>query len=95
MSRVDQHTKKVGGGVTLGLGVLVVWLLGRFGVSMSAEVGAVIGALIIAIWGAIWEEGLVGVGRHILRGDGHAESARVASGKARTVTSEEEDSPQT
>lgn len=77
---MDSTKKQVGGGATLGLGIVVVWLLGRFGVNMSAEVGAAIGAILLVIFSQIWDEGVFGVFHHLLRGG--AESEHSASGES-------------
>ena len=61
----------VGGGSALGLSVLVVWLAGRFGLSLSAEIGTVIGGLTLVIFAAFWAEGITGVVSHLWRGNSH------------------------
>lgn len=55
------------GGVT-GIGTLVVWLLGRFHVSLSAEDGSIIagGAAAVVLW--IGRDGLAGIWNRILHG---------------------------
>lgn len=55
----------VGGG---GIGVLVVWLCGYLGLSISAEVGAVIGGACLGAGAAIGTYGLVGCLRIFLFG---------------------------
>lgn len=55
-------------GGTIGPGVLVVWLLGHFGVNMSAEVGTVIGGAAAALLLFVGRNGLLGVWRRVWRG---------------------------
>ncbi len=55
-----------GGGV--GIGVLVVWLAGYAGLTMTAEVGAIIGGAATSAGAAVATYGLVGIARRILWG---------------------------
>ena len=57
-------------GGTIAPGVLVVWLLGHFGVDMSAEVGTVIGGLAAAALLFVGREGIRGAFRRVWRGKG-------------------------
>jgi hypothetical protein len=56
-----------GGG---GLGVLVVWLLGHFGVDVSAEIGALIATGVAGFVLFVGRNGLVGLAHLIWRGSG-------------------------
>lgn len=56
------------GGSGLGIGVLVVWLLGHFGVAVSAEVGATIAYGVTAAALLVAHKGVVGLFRMIWRG---------------------------
>lgn len=62
------NTPAVAGGAT-GAGVLVVWLLGHFGVDVSAEAGVAIGGGTIAVLLFVGHNGLRGVWRRVLYGD--------------------------
>lgn len=53
---------------TTGTGVLVVWLLGHFGVAISAEVGAVIAGGASAILLYIGRNGIKGLAQRIWKG---------------------------
>ena len=59
-----------GGGGGLGIGVLIVWLLGHFGVQdITAEVGTVIGGLALSGGAAIGTYGIFGCCNKILFGN--------------------------
>lgn len=49
----DRAKGTIGGTSGVAFGVLCVWLAGRFGVAMSAEVGAVIGSIAFTFGAAI------------------------------------------
>jgi hypothetical protein len=59
----------VAGGTT-GAGVLVVWLLGHFGVNLSAEVGAVIAGGAATVLLVIGRRGIKGTLQRIWSGAG-------------------------
>lgn len=65
---MNQHPNAAVAGGTTGVGVVVVWLLGHFGVAVSAEVGAAIagGAAAAALF--IGRNGITGVWRRIVYG---------------------------
>jgi hypothetical protein len=65
---VNDAEKTAAGGGSVGLGVLIVWLAGHYGIDMSAEVGTMIGGFAGALGGAIASVGLVGIGRTLLFG---------------------------
>lgn len=55
---------------TTGAGVLVVWLLGHFGVSVSAEDGAAIAGIATAVLLFVGRNGIRGIIRRIWGGAG-------------------------
>lgn len=57
---MKNHPNATLAGSTIGPGVVIVWLLGHFGVDVSAEVGTVIGGAAAA--------GLLFIGRNGIRG---------------------------
>lgn len=59
-------TVSVGGS---GVGVLIVWLAGHFGVSLSAEEGVVIAGAVTTAALFVGRKGLRGIARMIWRGD--------------------------
>lgn len=65
---MNQHPNATVAGGTGSLGVLVAWLLGHFGVALSAEDGAVIATLLAAAALFVGRNGLVGVWNRILHG---------------------------
>jgi len=54
----------------IGVGTLVVWLLGHFGVTFTAEVGSVIAGAVAALTLWIGKNGLQGALRIVWRGQG-------------------------
>jgi hypothetical protein len=68
---MNNEQKTVGGGASVGFGVLVVWLCGHFGLNMSAEVGTVIGGLLVAFGSVVAAEGIIGMIKHLFYGRGH------------------------
>ncbi len=50
----------VGGGSGIGLGVLIVWLVGYFGVAVPDEVAAVVGSLAVGAGAAVGNYGVKG-----------------------------------
>ena len=64
------HPNALTAGSTTGVGVVVVWLLGHFGVDISAEVGAAIAGGEAAVALFIGRKGILGVAHLIWRGSG-------------------------
>lgn len=56
------------GGSTLG-SVIVVWLLGVWGVQVPNEVAAAMTGVVMLLAGVWWRYGLVGIATHLLHGD--------------------------
>jgi len=89
-----RQKRSAGAGSAAAVSVFFVWLFGHVGVSMSAEVGAVIGAFAVAIGGAIWSEGIKGVFVHIWQGDSHHDrQVTVETDTAAKVTVQEHEGP--
>lgn len=68
MSTSDPNAVVAGG--TTGVGVLVVWLLGYFGVDISAEVGAAIAGGAATVLLVIGRRGIKGTLQRIWSGSG-------------------------
>jgi hypothetical protein len=68
MSTNDPNAAVAGG--TTGAGVLVVWLLGYFGVALSAEVGAAIAGGAATVLLVIGRRGIKGTLQRVWRGAG-------------------------
>ena len=67
---VSRNPNATTAGGTTGIGVVVVWILGHFGVAVSAELGAAIAGLITVAALAFARYGLLGVWSRFLRGTG-------------------------
>lgn len=63
-----EHPNAKAAGSTTGAGVLVVWLLGYFGVDLSAEAGAVIAGGAATVVLAVGRRGIRGALRALWRG---------------------------
>lgn len=50
----------IGGGSGTGIGILIVWLVGYWGVAIPVEVGVVIGSLALSLGAGIGQYGIVG-----------------------------------
>lgn len=62
--------KAVAGGTSGGVaGLLVVWLLGRFGIPLGAEEGAAIASASLSAGAVVAHYGLIGLARRLLWGD--------------------------
>jgi hypothetical protein len=68
MSNNDPNATVAGG--TTGVGVLIVWLLGRYGVNLSAEVGAAIAGGAATVLLVIGRRGIKGTLQRVWRGSG-------------------------
>jgi hypothetical protein len=68
MNNSDPNATVAGG--TTGAGVLVVWLLGYFGVSLSAEIGAAIAGGAATVLLVIGRRGIKGTLQRIWQGSG-------------------------
>ena len=68
MKNSDPNASVAGG--STGVGVLVVWLLGRYGVDLSAEVGAAIAGGAATILLVIGRRGIKGTLQRIWSGSG-------------------------
>lgn len=64
-----KQKRRAGGGAGAGAAVLVVWIAGYLGLSMSAEIGAIVATVAIAAGAEIWSHGIRGVIVHIWAGD--------------------------
>lgn len=65
---VRNHPNTVAGTSGASAGILIVWIVGLFGVDMTAEVGAAIAALMAAVVLALGRGGLIGIKDAILYG---------------------------
>jgi hypothetical protein len=95
LSRRQQ--RQAGGGIALAVATFVVWVCGRMGIVLTAEMGTLVGGLFVAGAAAIWAEGLKNVFVHIWTGDdGHHHKVTVETKDDATVTVEDmENKPDT
>jgi len=76
MPNVSKDTRSTAKGTaaaggTTGLATVLVWLLGRFHVSLSAEDGAIIAGGLSTIVLFVWHYGVRNIVRHVWGGDSH------------------------
>ena len=68
---IRRHPNAMTAGVSgVGVGTLIVWALGHWGISMDAEVAAVIAGMVSSVALLIGKAGLRGLARLIWRGSG-------------------------
>lgn len=65
-----KNKRRAGGGTGALLALVVVWMAGYFGLSMSTEQGVVVATACIAVGAEIWSQGIRGVLVHIWAGEG-------------------------
>jgi hypothetical protein len=77
----EQSGRRVGGSSGLGVGVLIVWLAGYFGLAISAEVATVIGGFVVVLGAAIGSYGIVGCWQRVIWGRNYAQRKKALDGR--------------